>query len=146
MLAQRRFRALVLDYDGTICDREHRYGVPPAEIVSPLEGLLAKLEAKKSKAAVQPPEPLLPKLPILQAVTGLDEATSVASVRELIGAQLVVAKPDRVEHGVHAHVDRPQGAQREPPNADPGRPDEARFETAMAAEPDELSRVRSLAQ
>jgi hypothetical protein len=42
LLAQRRFRALVLDYDGTICDREHRYGVPPAEIVSPLEGLLAR--------------------------------------------------------------------------------------------------------
>jgi hypothetical protein len=41
-LAQRRFRALVLDYDGTICDREHRYGVPPAEIVRPLEGLLTR--------------------------------------------------------------------------------------------------------
>lgn len=42
LLAQRRFRALVLDYDGTICDREHRYSVPPAEIVRPLAGLLTR--------------------------------------------------------------------------------------------------------
>lgn len=41
-LAQPRFRALVLDYDGTICDSEHRYDVPPAKIVRPLEELLTR--------------------------------------------------------------------------------------------------------
>jgi hypothetical protein len=42
LLARPRFRALVLDYDGTICDAEHRYDVPPIELTTPLEQLLGK--------------------------------------------------------------------------------------------------------
>ena len=39
-MARRGFRALVLDYDGTICDRDHRYGPAPTSIARILEDRL----------------------------------------------------------------------------------------------------------
>jgi hypothetical protein len=55
-------------------------------------------------------------------------------------------EPDRIEDRVDAHVDGAERAQRQAADADSRRVDEDRLEAAVSAEPDELRRVRSIAE
>ena len=56
------------------------------------------------------------------------------------------AEAQRVEDRMHVELRRAQRAQRESPERYPGARDDARLETPMPAEPDELSAVRARAQ
>ncbi len=55
-------------------------------------------------------------------------------------------EPDRVEQRAERAIDRPERAQREPVERNPGRPDEPGLEPTVATEPGELRRVRSRAE